>query len=148
MFFVTTFVTYVCSKIITNTFSIELFLDLREPIIYKEAFGVYNNYQHVASKSDRKFGTYQFGYYGTARSTCKNTHGAKTLPVICLKDDLSRDEIKLPFDLKYFILIGGFLITFTLWSVATKCSSLRNCITSCTRSQSINNVQNDDVEMT
>ena len=137
MFFVTTFVTYVCSKIITNTFSIKLFLDLREPIIYKEAFGVYNNYQHVASR-----------YYGTARSTCKNTHGAKTLPVICLKDDLSRDEIKLPFDLKYFILIGGFLITFTLWSVATKCSSLRNCITSCTRSQSINNVQNDDVEMT
>ena len=126
-----------------------LFLELREPISYEESFGVFNNFQPVAAKSDRKFGTYQFGYFGTGRRTCKNTRGAKILPVICLIEaHLSEDTKNLPFDLKYFILIGGFLITFTLWSVATKCSSLRNCITSCTRSQSINNVQNDDVEMT
>ena len=125
---------------------IVLFLDLREPIINEESFGVYNNFQHVASKSDRKFGTYQFGYYGTARSTCKNTYGAKTLPVICLQDaDLSCQKIKWPIDLKYFILIGGFLITFTLCLVATKCSPFRNCFTNCIKSCRIN-IRNDDGE--
>ena len=125
---------------------IVLFLDLREPIINEESFGVYNNFQHVASKSDRKFGTFQFGYYGAARSTCRNTYGAKTLRVICLQDtDLSGHRIKLPIDLKYFILIGGFLITFTLWSVATKCSPFRNCFTNCIKSCR-SNIQNDDVE--
>ena len=110
----------------------KLFLDLREPIIDDEPFEVYNNFQHVASKSDRKFGTYQFGFYGTGRNTCKNTHGAKVLPVICLVDaSSSGDTINLPFDMKYFILIGGFIITFTLWAVATKCGNIRNCRTNC-----------------
>ena len=106
-----------------------LFLELREPIIYEESFVVFNNFQPVASKSDRKFGTYQFDYFGTARRTCKNTRGAKILSVICLiQAHLSENMINLQFDLKYSILIGGFLITFTWWSVAI-CGSTRNCVT-------------------
>ena len=112
-----------------------LFWDLREPIIYEKSFGVYNNFQPVASESDRKFGIYQFGYFGTGRRRCKNTHGAKPLPVICLKDDSSRDEIKLPFDLKNFIIIGapigGFIITFATWYVAATCCNIGNCIKNC-----------------
>ena len=103
-------------------FLIILFLDLREPIINEESFGVYNNFKHVKLPSDRKIGTYQCVYFMADRNICKNARGSKTLPVICLKNpDLSRNMINLPFDLplNYFILIQFFIVTFTLWSVAT-----------------------------
>ena len=100
--------------------------------MYEDSFGVYNNFQPVASKSDQKFGTYEFGYYGTGRSTCKNTRGARTLPIICLRNlHSSEDKINLPFYMKYFILLGGFIITFTTWTVAAKCCNIGNCIRNC-----------------
>ena len=101
---------------------------------------VYNNFKPVAFATDCTFGTYQFVYFDAARGVCKNARGSKTLTVICFKNsDLNENKFSLPFDLKYFILIGVFLVTFTLWSVATKCGNIR----SHTRSCCINDVDND-----
>ena len=117
-------------------------LDLREPIINEESFGLYNNFQPVASNSDRKFGTYQFGYFMADRGTCKNARGPQILAAICFKEDrLSEDVINFPLDLKYFILIGVFTVTFTLWSVATKCGNIISRTRSCFNNDVDNNVE-------
>ena len=98
----------------------------------KESFGVFNNFKHVASNSNRKFGTFQFVYFMADRGTCKNSRGSMIRPAVCLKEDRSSgDMIHLPLDLKYCILIGLFIVTFTLWSVATTCGNIRSCSTSC-----------------
>ena len=86
-------------------------------------------------ESDRKFGTYQFVYFMADRQTCKNARGSKILAAVCLKDaHLTGNKIDLPFDIKYFILMGVFSITFTLWAVTTKCGNIRNRTRNCCNS--------------
>ena len=83
-------------------------------------------------------------YFDSARGVCKNARGSKTLTVICFKpSDLSEDKLSLPFDFRYFILVGVFIVTFTLWSVATKCGDIRKRTRSCCNSGSDEDTTSD-----